>query len=174
MIPYQTLQAKTFVYHTFNTSRVPYPQGFYKLHCNHTNKVTLEEYTVLYQHIGFIACCSYVSFVCMSCFYPVALCIVMFCCFPLIAVGDILFASAYFWAIFSEWGFVPPLVFEALSSCCIKALSLFSIMSLRPHIILRLCPHICEASSSYFILRLHSHILFGVFVLIFAIEALSS
>ena len=103
----------------------------------------------------------------MSCFYPVALCIVVFCCFPLLAVGDILFASAYFWAIFSEWGFVPPLVFEALSSCCIKALSLFSILSLRPHIILRLCPHICEASSSYFILRLHSHILFGVFVLIF-------
>ena len=65
---------------------------------------------------------------------------------------------------------------EVLSSCCIKALSLFFILRLRPHIkalasyyiealssyfILKLRPCILfEASSSYFILRLHPHILF--------------
>ena len=101
-----------------------------------------QRYTVLYQHIRFIVCCSYVSFVCILCFYPVALSIVVFCCFPLVAVGDILSASAYFWAVFSVWGFVPPLVFrrwphfvEVLSSCSIKALSSYFILRLRPHIL---------------------------------------
>ena len=59
---------------------------------------------------------------------------------------------------------------EVLSSCCIKALSLFFILRLRPHIlhcILRLHPHILywgfvliiyfEPLSSYFILRLRPH-----------------
>ena len=89
-----------------------------------------QRYSVLYQHIGFIVCCSYVSFVCILCFYPVALCIVVFCCFPLLAVGNILPANAYFLAVFSVRGFVPPLrscphFVEVLSSCCINALSLF-------------------------------------------------
>ena len=160
-----------------------------------------QRYSVLYQHIGFIVCCSYVSFVCILCFYPVALCIVVFCCFPLVAVGDILSASAYFWAVFSVWGFVPPLVFEALSSFCWGFVLMF---------ILRLCPHILywglvlivlywgfvlifytEALSSYFILRFCPHVYFELcphilywgfvlivlywgFVLIFYFEALSS
>ena len=107
----------------------------------------------------------------------------MFCCFPLVAVGDILSASAYFWAVFSVWGFVPPLVFEALTSFCwgfvlmlyqgfvlvfdIEASSSYFILRLCLRIILRLCPHILfwgfglvfyfEASSSYFILRLRPH-----------------
>ena len=99
----------------------------------------------------------------------------MFCCFPLVAVGDILSASAYFWAVFSVWGFVPPLVFEALSSFCwgfvlvfaIEASSSYFILRLRPRIILRLRPHILywgfalifyfEALSSYFISRLRPH-----------------
>ena len=143
-----------------------------------------QRYSVLYQHIGFIVCCSYVSFVCILCFYPVALCIVVFCCFPLVAVGDILSASAYFWAVFSVWGFVPPLVFEALSSFCWGFVLMF-ILRLCPHIlywglvlivlywgfvlifytealssyfILRFCPHVYfEALSSYFILRLRPH-----------------
>ena len=136
-----------------------------------------QRYSVLYQHIGFIVCCSYASFVCILCFYPVALCIVVFCCFPLVAVGDILSASAYFWAVFSVWGFVPPLVFEALSSFCWGFVLMF---------ILRLCPHILywglvlsslfyiEASSSSFILRLCPHLLYWGFVLMFYIEASSS
>ena len=115
----------------------------------------------MYQHIRFIVCCSYVSFVCILCFYPVALCIVVFCCFPLVAVGDILSASAYFWAVFSVWGFVPLLVFETLTSFYWGVYF--------------------EALSSYFILRLHPHILFWGFVLvlywgfvlIFYFEALS-
>ena len=132
--------------------------------------------------MGFIVCCTYVTFVCILCFYPVALCIVVFCCFPLVAVGDILSASAYFWAVFSVWGFVPPLVFEALTSN----------KRFCPHVVSRLCPcfwywgfvlilylealtsYYIEALSSYFILRLCPHILFWGFVLIFYIEASSS
>ena len=141
-----------------------------------------QRYSVLYQHIGFIVCCSYVSFVCILCFYPVALCIVVFCCFPLVAVGDILSASAYFWAVFSVWGFVPPLVFEALTSFCwgfvlmlyqgfvlvfdIEASSSYFIWRLWPRIILRLCPHILFWG---FVL-----VLYWGFVLIFYFEALSS
>ena len=125
-----------------------------------------QRYSVLYQHIGFIVCCSYVSFVCILCFYPVALCIVVFCCFPLVAVGDILSASAYFWAVFSVWGFVPPLVFEALTSFCWG----FVLMLYQGFVLV----FDIEASSSYFILRLRPRILFWGFVLIFYIEALSS
>ena len=155
-----------------------------------------QRYSVLYQHIGFIVCCSYVSFVCILCFYPVALCIVVFCCFPLVAVGDILSASAYFWAVFSVWGFVPPLVFEALTS--------FVLLRFCPHVVSRLCPcflywgfvlifyivfwgfiliFYTEALSSYSILSLCPHILYWGFVLIvlywgfvliFYFEALSS
>ena len=99
-------------------------------------------------------------------FYPVALCIVVFCCFPLLAVGDLLSAGAYFWAVFSVWGFVPPLVFEALSSFC---WGLF--LMLHQGFVL---VFYTEASFSYFILRLCPHILFWGFVLIFYIEALSS
>ena len=50
---------------------------------------------------------------------------------------------------------------EVLSSCCIKALSLFFILRLRPHIL-------------HCILRLHPHILYWGFVLIFYFEPLSS
>ena len=136
-----------------------------------------QRYSVLYQHIGFIVCCSYVSFVCILCFYPVALCIVVFCCFPLVAVGDILSASAYFWAVFSVWGFVPPLVFEALTSFCWGFVLMlyqgfvlvFYIEASSSYFTLYF-----EASSSYFILRLCPHILFWAFVLIFYIEASSS
>ena len=106
----------------------------------------------------------------------------MFCCFPLVAVGDILSASAYFWAVFSVWGFVPPLVFEALTSFCwgfvlmlyqgfvlvfyIEASSSYFILRLWPRIILRLCPHILFWG---FVL-----VLYWGFVLIFYFEALSS
>ena len=127
--------------------------------------------------MGFIVGCSYVSFVCILCFYPVALCIVVFCCFPLVAVGDILSASAYFWAVFSVWGFVPPLVFEALTSFCWGFVLMlyqgfvlvFYIEASSSYFTLYF-----EASSSYFILRLCPHILFWAFVLIFYIEASSS
>ena len=165
---------------------------YHTLHCNHSNKVTSEVQWLLHQHIGFIVCCSYVSFVCILCFYPVALCIVVFCCFPLVAVGDILSASAYFWAVFSVWGFVPPLVFEALTS--------FVLLRFCPHVVSRLCPcflywgfvlifyfealasYYIEALSSYFILRLRPriilrlcpHILFWGFGLVFYFEASSS
>ena len=143
-------------------------------------------YSVLYQRIGFTVCCSYVSFVCMLCFYPVALCIVVFCCFPLLAADDILSASAYFWAYFyfqREALFLHlyvrccPHFGKVCSSCCIKALSLFFcieasssyfILRLRPRIILRL------NLPSYFILRLRPRMLFWGFVLIFHIEASSS
>ena len=152
---------------------------YHTLHCNHSNKVTSEVQWLLHQHIGFIVCCSYVSFVCILCFYPVALCIVVFCCFPVLAVGDILSASTYFWAVFSVWGFVPPLVFEALFSFCwgfvlilyqgfvlvfyIKASSSYLILRLCPWIILRLCPHILFWA---FVL-----VLYWGFVLIFYFEA---
>ena len=112
--------------------------------------------------MGFIVGCSYVSFVCILCFYPVALCIVVFCYFPLLAVGDILSASAYFWAVFNVrlcsstfiWGVV-----LILSSCCIKALSLFFILRLHPHILYWgfVLIFYFEALSSYFILRLRPH-----------------
>ena len=145
----------------------------------------------MYQHIRFIVCCSYVSFVCILCFYPVALCIVVFCCFPLVAVGDILSASAYFWAVFSVWGFVPPLVFEALTSFCwgfvlmlyqgfvlvfyIEASSSYFILRLWPRIILRLCPHILFwGFGLVFYLRLRPHILHWGFILIFYFEASAS
>ena len=124
----------------------------------------------------------------------------MFCCFPVLAVGDILSASAYFWAVFSVWGFVPPLVFEALSSFCWGFVLMlyqgfvlvFYIEASSSYFMLRLCPHILfwgfglvfyfEASSSYFILRLRPcfilklcpHILFWGFGLVFYFEASSS
>ena len=85
----------------------------------------------------------------------------MFCCFPLVAVGDILSASAYFWAVFSVWGFVPPLVFEALTS--------FVLLRFCPHVVSRLCP--CFL---YWGFVLIFYIVFWGFILIFYTEALSS
>ena len=90
----------------------------------------------------------------------------MFCGFSVLAVGDILSASAYFSAVFSVWGFAPPLVFEALSSFCWG----FVLMLYQGFVLV----FYIEASSSYFILRLLPRILFWGFVLIFYIEALSS
>ena len=178
------------MYHTFNTLTNYLATILTKLP---------QRYSVLYQPLGFIVCCSYVSFVCILCFYPVALCIVVFCCFPLLAVGDILSASTYFWAVFSVWGFVPPLVFEALFSFCwgfvlilYQGFVLVFILRPRPHIwfwgfVLELywgfvlifdfeasSSYYIEALSSYFILRLRSRILFWGFVLTLYIEALSS
>ena len=137
---------------------------------------------------------AYCVFILLHC---VSLCSVVFLqslsatsCLPVLTSGP----------FFSVWGFVPPLVFEALTSFCwgfvlmlyqgfvlvfdIEATSSYFIWRLWPRIILRLCPHILlwgfglvfyfEASSSYFILRLRPHILFWGFVLIFYFEALSS
>ena len=59
------------------------------------------------------------------------------------------------------WGVDLICFVEVLSSCCIKALSLFFILRLRPHIL-------------HCILRLHPHILYWGFVLIFYFEPLSS
>ena len=116
--------------------------------------------------MGFIVGCSYVSFVCILCFYPVALCIVVFCCFPLLAVGDILSASAYFWAVFNV---------RLCSSTFIWGVVLI-LLRFCPHVVSRLCPcflywgfipiFYTEALSSYFILRLCRHILYWGFVLI--------
>ena len=78
---------------------------------------------------------------------------------------------------FSVWGFVPPLLFEALSSFYWGFVLMlyqgfvlvFYIEASSSYFTLYF-----EASSSYFILRLCPHILFWAFVLIFYIEASSS
>ena len=90
-----------------------------------------QKYSLLYQHIGFIVCCSYVIFICMLCFYPVALCIVVFCCFPSLTVSDILSASSVRLCSSTCIRGVCPCFGEVLSSCCIKALSLFFMLRLR-------------------------------------------
>ena len=124
--------------------------------------------------------------------HRVSLCSVVFLyslsatfCLPVLTSGPFFQCEALFLHLYlRRW----PHFVEVLSSCCIKALSLFFILRLRPHIlhcILRLHPHILywgfvlifyieassslfyiEASSSYFILRLCPHVLYWGFVLI--------
>ena len=129
--------------HTFNTlTRVQ------KLPCNHTNKVTSEVQCTVsaYRVYRLLFICQFclhiVFFVLLHCVI-----IVVFCCFPLLAVGDIMSASAYFWAVFFFFSQCEALFLhlylrrcphfvEVVSSCCIKALSLsFFILRLRPHIL---------------------------------------
>ena len=150
---------------------------YHTLHCNHSNKVTSEVQWLLHQHIGFIVCCSYVSFVCILCFYPVALCI---------AYRVLLFfCTRCGWHSVCQCLLLGRLFSVGLcSSTCIWSVVLV-LLRFCSHVVSRLCPcflyrgfvlifyvealslYYIEALSSYFILRLWPRILFWGFVLIF-------
>ena len=128
--------------------------------------------------------------------YCVSLCSVVFLyslwvtfCLPVLTSGPFFQCEALFLHLYLRHR---PRFVEVLFSCCIKALSLFFISRLRPHI---LCWGFVlvlywgfvlifyfEASSSYFILRLRPrfilrlcpHILFWGFGLVFYFKASSS
>ena len=105
---------------------------------------------------------AYCVFILLHC---VSLCSVVFLyslsatfCLPVLTSGPFFQCEALFLHLYlRRW----PHFVEVLSSCCIKALSLFFILRLRPHIL-------------HCILRLHPHILYWGFVLIFYFEPLSS
>ena len=105
---------------------------------------------------------AYCVFILLHC---VSLCSVVFLyslsatfCLPVLTSGPFFQCEALFLHLYLRRC---PHFVEVLSSWCIKALSLFSISRLRPHIL-------------HCILRLHPHILYWGFVLIFYIEASSS
>ena len=105
---------------------------------------------------------AYCVFILLHC---VSLCSVVFLyslsatfCLPVLTSGPFFQCEALFLHLYlRRW----PHFVEVLSSCCIKALSLFFILRLRPHIL-------------HCILRLHPHTLYWGFVLIFYFEPLSS
>ena len=105
---------------------------------------------------------AYCVFILLHC---VSLCSVVFLyslsatfCLPVLTSGPFFQCEALFLHMYlRRW----PHFVEVLSSCCIKALSLFFILRLRPHIL-------------HCILRLHPHTLYWGFVLIFYFEPLSS
>ena len=112
---------------------------------------------------------AYCVFILLHC---VSLCSVVFLyslsatfCLPVLTSGPFFQCEALFLHLYlRRW----PHFVEVLSSCCIKALSLFFI--LRLHLIFyfeALAWYCIEALSSYFILRPCPHILFWGFVLIF-------
>ena len=123
----------------------------------------------MYQHIGFIVCCSYVSFVCILCFYPVAycasLCSVVFLysllvtfCLPVLTSGPFFQCEALFFHLYLRHC---PRFAEVLLSCCIKALSLFLYRGFVLIFYVEASSwYYIEALSSYFILRLWPRILF--------------
>ena len=128
---------------------------------------------------------AYCVFILLHC---VSLCSVVFLyslsatfCLPVLTSGPFFQCEALFLHLYlRRW----PHFVEVLSSCCIKALSLFFILRLRPHILFwgfglvlywgfvlifyfeASSSYYIEALSSYFILRLCPHILYWGFVLI--------
>ena len=156
-----------------------------------------QRYSVLYQHIGFIVCCSYVTlpcnhsnkvisevqctvsayrvyrllFVCQFCLHIVFLsCCIVYRCVLLFSFSRCRRHSVCQCLLLGRFFSV-----RLCSSTCIWGIVL---------ILLRFCPHVYfEALSSYFILRprphcfilrLCPHLLYWGFVLIFYFEVLSS
>ena len=136
---------------------------------------------------------AYCVFVLLRC---VSLCSVVFLyslwatfCLPVLTSGPFFQGEILFFHLYLRRC---PHFVEALSTCCIKALSLFLLLRLRPHILFwgfvlllywgfflifyfeASASFFFKASSSYFILRLCPHIIFWGFFLVFYIQASSS
>ena len=137
-------------------------------------------------HIVFLSCC--IVYRCVLLF-SFSRCSATFC-LPVLTSGPFFQCEALFLHLYlRRW----PHFVEVLSSCCIKALSLFFILRLRPHILFWgfglvlywgfvlifyfeasasyfiwgfVLIFYIEAPSSYFILRLCPHILLFCFVLV--------
>ena len=124
------------------------------------------------------AYCVFILLHCVSCSVVFLYSLWVTFCLPVLTSGPFFQCEALFLHLYlRRW----PHFVEVLSSCCIKALSLFLILRLRPRIILRLCPHILfwgfglvfyfEASSSYFILRLRPRFILIVLIFYFEVSA---